>query len=154
MNSIEEFLGVLRQNPTTTWVADEIDETLSQGVSMNVKEAATDSRFFELVPSQDLPANERNKRQKYETSRPFTEEEKVEVIIKAFEVMYLDLPAIRASAISNLKMFGGIQSLTFSSSDEESIEKVIVHEISDDEVSQELEKYRGMHSSFIRELEK
>ena len=68
--------------------------------------------------------------------------------------MYLDLPAIRASAISNLKMFGGIQSLTFSSSDEESIEKVIVHEISDDEVSQELEKYRGMHSSFIRELEK
>jgi hypothetical protein len=154
MNSIEEFLGVLRQNPTTTWVADEIDETLSQGVSMNVKEAATDSRFFELVPSQDLPANERNKRQKYETSRPFTEEEKVEVIIKAFEVMYLDLPAIRASAISNLKMFGGIQSLTFSSSDEESIEKVIVHEISDDEVSQELKKYREMHSSFIRELEK
>ena len=154
MNNVEDFLRVLRQTPTTTWIADEIDETLSQGVSMNVKEAATDSRFFDLVPSQDLPAKERNKRQKYETSRPFTEEEKVEVILKALEVMYLDLPAIRSSAINNLKVFEDVESITFSSADGEFIEEGIVHEIYADEVSQELDTFKEMHSNFIRELEK
>lgn len=152
MDTIEEFLRELRQVPATTWVADEIDETLSQGVSMNVKDAAADSGFFELLPFQNVPAKERNKRLTYETSRPFTEEEKIQVILKAIEVMYLDLPAIRNSALNNLKAFGDIDSIVFSSADEEFTKQEMVHQINITEVSQELDKYRELHSRFASEL--
>lgn len=154
MDNIDEFLRELRLVTATKWIADEIDETLSQGVSMNVKDAAADSRFFELLPTQDLPAKERNKRQTYETSRPFTNEEKVDVILKALEVMYLDLPAIRSSAINNLKVFGDIESITFSSVDGEFQEQEMAHKITPDAVLQELSRYRMMHSNFIRDLDK
>lgn len=91
MKSIEDFLDELRLSPSTSWMANEIDETLSHGISMNVKDAESDSGFFDLAPSYDVLAVERNKRQKYETSRPYSEDEKVDVILKAIEVMYLDL---------------------------------------------------------------
>ncbi|MGP5323524.1 hypothetical protein [Vreelandella titanicae] len=154
MENIEDFLSELRQALATEWVADEIEETLSQGVSMNVKEAVTDSRFFDLVPSQNLSAKERNKRQKYETSRPFTEEEKAEVILKALEVIYLDLPAIRKSAIENLNVFGNIETISFSSADEELIEQNVVHEVTRESVNKESEMYREMHFNFVEELDK
>lgn len=154
MENIEDFLKELRQAPATTWVAEEIEETLSQGVSMNVKEAVADSRFFDLVPSQDLSAKERNKRQKYETSRPFTDQEKIEVALKALEVIYLDLPEIRNSAIENLNEFGDVAAVFFSSADEELIEQSVVHEITLVRARGDSEMYREMYSNFMKELGK
>ncbi|MEQ9914309.1 hypothetical protein [Pectobacterium polaris] len=154
MENIEVFLRELRESPTTSWVAGEVDETLSQGISMNVKDAATDSKFHELLPSQNITAQERNKRQKYETSRAFTDDEKLGVILKAFEVIYLDLPAIRKSAIVNLAEINtNIETITFSSAEEEILaEEKISHEINLQEINEELHEYSELHTKFIMEM--
>lgn len=154
MENIEVFLRELRESPITSWVAGEVDETLSQGISMNVKDAATDSKFYELLPSQNITEKERNKRQKYETSRVFTDDEKLEVILKAFEVIYLDLPAIRKSAIINLaEIDKKIEKITFSSAEEEIVsEEKTAHEIKLKEIDEELNEYRELHNKFIREI--
>ncbi|WDF99217.1 hypothetical protein PSR30_01210 [Pectobacterium carotovorum subsp. carotovorum] len=154
MENIEVFLRELRESPITSWVAGEVDETLSQGISMNVKDAATDSKFYELLLSQNITTQERNKRQKYETSRAFTDDEKLEVILKAFEVIYLDLPAIRQSAIINLAEIGtNIEKITFSSAEEEIVEEEkTAHEIKLKGVDEELHEYRELHTKFIREI--
>ena len=97
----------------------------------------------------------RNKRQKYETSRPFTDEEKVEVILKAIEVIHLDLPAIRSSAIKNLNKFDfKFESIIFSPSDDELIKEENNHEINSDRVDTEESRYRELHENFMRELGK
>ncbi|MDG0799538.1 hypothetical protein [Pectobacterium polaris] len=154
MENIEVFLRELRESPITSWVAGEVDETLSQGISMNVKDAATDSKFYEFFLSQNISTQERNKRQKYETSRVFTDDEKLEVILKAFEVIYLDLPAIRQSAIMNLSEIDtNIEKITFSSAEEEVVaEEKTAHEIKLKSVNEELNEYRELHTKFIMEI--
>lgn len=154
MENIEVFLRELRESPITSWVAGEVDETLSQGISMNVKDAATDSKFYELLLSQNITTQERNKRQKYETSRAFTDDEKLGVILKAFEVIYLDLPAIRQSAIMNLAEINkNIETITFSSEEEEILaEEKMVHEINLQGIDEESYEYRVLHSNFVREI--
>lgn len=155
MAKIEDLLRVLKESPSTRWVAHEVDETLSQGVSMNFKDAAEDSRFYELMPAINIPTQDKNKRQKYETSRPFTEDEKIEVILKAFEVMYLDLPAIRESAIKNLaEIDNGIKSIVFSSADDDISNEKNTHNINIVGISEESNRLRKIHSEFVKEIEK
>lgn len=155
MENIEDFLRELRASSKTRWIANDIDETLSEGVSMNVKDAITDSNFFELLPSQDLPIQEKNKRKKYETSRPLNDEEKIQVILKAIEVTYLDLPAIQQSAIKNInELDGNIRSITFSSSDVEKLEDEVMPEIHLNNIDKKVDEYRNLHSNFIGELDK
>jgi hypothetical protein len=155
MENIEELLRDLKESPSTRWVANEVDETLSQGVSMNFKDAAEDSRFYELMPASNIPAQDKNKRQKYETSRPFTEGEKIEVILKAFEVMYLDLPAIRESAIKNLsEIDNSIESIVFSSADDDISNEKNTHEINIIGIEEESNRLRNIHLEFLEEIEK
>ena len=153
MNKVDEFIRDLKNNPNMTWVANEIEETLSRGVSMSVKEATGDNRFFQLVESNDITTKERNKRQKYETSRSYTEDEKIEVIQKALEVIFLDLPAIRESTVNNLNNLGVVfDSIQFSSSDDELMEQEIIHEIDSNNVLRELKEYKEAHQRYLDEL--
>lgn len=155
MDNIEDLLRDLKESPSTRWVANEIDETLSQGVSMNFKDAAEDSRFYELIPASNIPSQDKNKRQKYETSRPFTEDERIEVILKAFEVVYLDLPAIRDSAIRNLvEIDNNIESIVFSSADDDISNENNTHEISIIGIKEESNRLKKTHSEFVKEIEK
>ena len=155
MENIDTFLRELKESSDSRWIANEVDETLSEGISINVKEAAEDSKFDELVIFQNLPAQERNKRQKYETSRPFSDDEKLDVVIKAFEVVYVELPAIRKSAILNLTKFdSNIQTIVFSSSDEEIIEKRPTHEIDREKVIEESIRYKELLSNFMTEIKR
>ena len=155
MDDFEDFLRKLRENPATAWIADEIDETISQGVSMNVKDADKDSSFFELASTEELSTKEKNKRQNYETSRPYTEEEKIDLALKTIKVMYLDLPAIRYSALNNFREFcDEVKSISFSSDEKELVEQELVQDIKIELVADELAKYKTIHANFIKELDK
>jgi len=155
MDSIEDLLRELKKSPSTRWMANEVDETLAQGVSMNVKDAVEDNRFFELMPVNIVQKKENNKRLSYETSRPFTEHEKIEVTLKAFEVIYLDLPAIRSSAVNNLVEFNNnLQSIVFSSADDDLTDREENHKITINKTSEELQYYKEAYSNFLGEIDK
>ncbi|WP_054688215.1 hypothetical protein [Pantoea stewartii] len=156
MEDINDFIRELKDLEGVNWIANELDETLSQGVLMSADDADKElsyNRVFELSPFEELPAKERKKRTKYETTRPFTEEEKIDVIKNAFRVVFLDLPAVREAAMNNLRDFdNNIKTIVFSNSSEESSTKVEKHSIDIDDVEKELIRYNELHSAFIKEL--
>ncbi|CAG9297538.1 hypothetical protein [Celerinatantimonas diazotrophica] len=154
MEKIEDFLNVLRQSSGTSWMAEEIEDTFSQGISMKAQEADTDSSFFKLVPPDQLPAPEKKKRQKYETSRPFTPDEKVGVILKSIEVAFLDVPKIRHSALENLLKFDAtIESIKFVPSDNDEIYQEVLHEIKATSINGDLTESQFAYDGFKRMLE-
>ena len=98
---VETVLSLLRDKDSTRWVADQVLLSFSQGLSMNVKDAESDDRFNALEPA-NLTKRERRKREKYETTRPYTEQEKLELLREALETLYLVLPAIQVAALNAL----------------------------------------------------
>ncbi len=72
---------------------------------MTVKETKSDIEFFHLEPS-GLSPREIKKRETYETTRAYTDEESMELIKEAFNALFVTLPSIQASAIKELKILG------------------------------------------------
>ncbi|MDN7915343.1 hypothetical protein [Burkholderia cepacia] len=102
---INSFLSLLRQDSSTAWVADQLTQTFSQGISMSVKEASSDAQFSEMEPI-GLSSRERQKREKYETTRPYSSDEKIELLRSALRTLFIELPEIQVTAIDLLRSFG------------------------------------------------
>ena len=118
MEKIDLVMRLLREDERTPWIADQVASSFAQGVSMNVKEALTDSQFYSLEPS-DLTSREKQKREKYETTRPYSEDEKLELLTEALDTLYIDLPAIQVAALKSLLDFGvGRSTIEFAPPDE------------------------------------
>ena len=105
MEKIDLVMRLLREDERTPWVADQVASSFAQGVSMNVKEALSDVQFYNPEPS-DLTSRERQKREKYETTRPYSDEEKLELLTEALDALYVDLPAIQVAALKSLRDLG------------------------------------------------
>lgn len=101
----ELLMQLLRESKSNSWVADQLGSTFAQSISMTVKDIGGDAEFYRLVPS-DIPAREKKKRETYETTRAFTDEEALDVIKKAFRTVFVDLPAIQGAALRELHAFG------------------------------------------------
>lgn len=155
MREVDRFLQEILLDPNFSWVADQITETISQGVSMNAQEASSDSRFFNLVEPADITQRERNRRQKYETSRSYTEDEMVDVIRDALKKYFIDLPSVRMSAIENLKnVVGDVDSIAFSTSDDSLVEQEVIHEFDFESARDDAEICQDAHQRFREEVEK
>jgi hypothetical protein len=102
---VESVLSLLRDSDSTRWVADQVLSSFSQGLSMNVKDAESDDRFNALEPA-NLTTRERRKREKYETTRAYTEQEKLKLLRDALETLYVELPAIQVASLNALAEFG------------------------------------------------
>ena len=103
--TIDTFLSVLRRDGATSWVADELTQTFAQGISMSVKDATLDAQFFALELD-GLSSRERQKREKYETTRPYSDDEKIELLRAALQTLFVELPEIQATGIERLRGFG------------------------------------------------
>jgi hypothetical protein len=101
----DDLLSLLRNHEATNWVAEQVVQSFAQGVSMNVKDASSDARFSALEPS-GLTKREKQKRQKYETTRPYLETEKVELILRALKILFVELPAIQVAGMVDLQQLG------------------------------------------------
>ncbi|WP_422102206.1 hypothetical protein [Vreelandella sp.] len=101
----EKLLELLRETEDSTWVADQLERTLAQGISMPVKESKSDAEFYRLEPI-GLSAREKKKRETYETTRAYTEEESVEIIQDALRSLFITLPATQSSAVKTLRDLG------------------------------------------------
>src|SRR5437762_3348685 len=101
------LLPLLRQSVSTRWIADNIAETLEQGVSVRVRDASSDVVFAaETAEPTGITRHERKKRETYETTRPYTESEELEVFAAALRTLLLDLPAIQVAGIQILGDLG------------------------------------------------
>lgn len=105
MEKIDLVMRLLREDEQTPWVAGQVASSFAQGVSMNVKEALSDAQFYSLEPS-DLTNREKQKREKYETTRPYSDNEKLELLTEALDTLYIDLPAIQVAGIKSLLDLG------------------------------------------------
>jgi hypothetical protein len=102
---VDKLLVMLRERDETSWVADQIIQSFGQGISMNVKEASLDLQFSALEPV-GLSTREKQKREKYETTRPYSDEEKMELLREAIKTLFVELPAIQVAGMSGLQELG------------------------------------------------
>lgn len=102
---VDKLLVMLRERDETSWVADQIVQSFGQGISMNVKEASLDLQFSALEPV-GISTREKQKREKYETTRPYSDEEKIELLREALETLFVELPAIQVAGMSGLRELG------------------------------------------------
>jgi hypothetical protein len=101
-DEVVTMLSLLRGSESTRWVAEQVVRTFSQGLSMSVKDASQDLGFSAREPA-GLTTRERRKREKYETTRPYSDQEKVDLLRRALEALYVELPAIQVAALNGLK---------------------------------------------------
>jgi len=99
------LLSVIGPRERTGWLIDQVKQSFAQGVSMNVKEAAADTAFNSVEPAA-LTSRERRKREKYETTRPYSESEKLELVRQALDTIFLDLPAMQTAGMEQLRKLG------------------------------------------------
>lgn len=105
MEQVDGLLRLLRESKETSWVADQLVASFAQGVSMNVKDAITDGRFFELAPY-DISRGDERKRQTYETTRPYTDTEKLDLIKQALKALFVELPTVQVAGFRGLLDLG------------------------------------------------
>jgi len=101
----EVLLSLLRSSGDTSWVAEQVTRSIAEGISTPVKDAAKDARFKEQEPPAIKAADQR-KRQKYETTRAYTEPEEFNLVLSAFEALYVELPAVQVAGLKQLLELG------------------------------------------------
>jgi hypothetical protein len=106
MEEVDLVLRLMLESEDARWIAEQIEASFAQGISMSVKKAIVDGRFFELEPPTGLSKIEQRKREKYETTRPYTDSDKKELIVTALRAVFIDLPAIQSAGIKGLREIG------------------------------------------------
>lgn len=116
MVTSSELLDLIRADDRLAWVVEQLLATFAEGIAAKV---ADHQVGFERYAN-ELPIKDRNRREKYETSRPFTENEKFDLILNALQQVYKTLPDIQQEAFSKLRQLGsGAQVIQFVAPDEE-----------------------------------
>jgi hypothetical protein len=95
-------LALLGKSSATSWIAEEINESLASGVSVSAKDVPPASLFGADQAVVELTAPERKKREIYETTRPYTDSERLMLVLDAIDSIYLTLPAVQESALLSL----------------------------------------------------
>lgn len=99
-------LDLLRRDDKVHWVLNHLASSFSEGIAESAKE-----RRIVLQPDLqgsevDITSKERAKREKYETSRPYEEGEKLELITFALHEVFVTLPQMQAATARTLKQLG------------------------------------------------
>lgn len=151
MEKIDQLMNLMRNSENFSWVADQISSTFDQGISINAKEAQEDRQFSQL--SYPLTIQETKKREKYETSRPYTDQEKLELLSKAITAVFEVLPAIQSNGIKTLKMFNeNITRIEFLSPN--NTEQQPSYSIDLPEIDSKNQRLKENAQKFIQELKK
>lgn len=108
-------LEVLRSDKKIAWIADQLVASFSEGVTLSVREVSGVGHDLTA-----LTPRERAKRQKHETSRPYEENEKIELIRFALEEVFVAVPSMQIASTKFLREFAPLaSSIEFSAPDEE-----------------------------------
>ncbi|MEQ5400863.1 hypothetical protein ABN303_09170 [Providencia rettgeri] len=153
MDSSKGFLSEIKNDANISWVAKEIEDTISQGVSMSGADISYNVETLELAPLIGLTREDNKKKKSYETTRQLNESEEVKVFLDSFEKVYVDIPSFKQSAFETLKQFNtNLQEIEFVSlvNEEEDSSYVISH----NDVIREAVEYRDKYQNFIEKVNK
>jgi hypothetical protein len=100
-------LDLLRKDDRVAWVVEQVTDSFAEGIAQSAKERAimAHADFFVMSDS-DVSARERTKREKYETSRPYQEAEKLELIRFALKEVFVTLPKVQEANAKWLRDLG------------------------------------------------
>jgi hypothetical protein len=151
MERIDQLMDLMRNSEDFSWIADQLSSTFDQGVLIKAKEAQEDSRFASLSYHQST--QESKKREKYETSRPYSDQEKLDLLTKAITAVFEVLPAIQNNGIKTLKKFNeSITRIEFLSPN--STEQNPSYSIDLLEIDSKNQRLKENAQKFIQELKK
>ncbi|HAT1528625.1 TPA: hypothetical protein PC505_004206 [Morganella morganii] len=153
MDSSKDFLSEIKNDANISWIAKEIEDTISQGVSMSGADISYNAETFELAPLIGLTREDNKKKKSYETTRQLNESEEVKVFLDSFEKVYVDIPSFKQSAFETLKQFNpNLQEIEFVSlvNEEEDSSYVISH----NDVIREAVEYSTKYQNFIEKVNK
>lgn len=120
---VRDLLDAIRKDEKLFWVVEQLNASFAEGISQSAKDDSYQP-LAELVLPGSLSAREKTKREKYETSRPYTDEEKLELTKFALKEVFLTLPAMKASTFESLRELGSTAaSIEFTVPDEEEREE-------------------------------
>jgi hypothetical protein len=129
-------LDVLRSDENVAWIAEQLIRSFSEGITQSAKEsgAVAQSDAYGLEP---ISLREKTKREKYETSRPYEESEKLELIRFALAEAFVTIPSMQNASAKALADLGSTASLIeFTAPDEEErAEGSYTRKLSDDPAS-------------------
>jgi hypothetical protein len=112
-------LDVLRSDKKIDWVVEQLIASFSEGIADSAKESSSLAQS-QFVDAMGLSTRERTKREKYETSRPYDENEKLELIRFALEEVFVTLPSMQNATAKIIKELGSpASSIEFIAPDEE-----------------------------------
>lgn len=141
-------LEVLRSDQRISWIPDQLIVSFSEGIACSAKDTDGEAQRT-IVDSMDLSAREKTKREKYETTRPYNESEKLELVQFALQEIFVTLPSMQNAAARALKGFGSTAvAIEFTSPDEEEqaggphIQELVDNAAPVDELRRRLEAFR------------
>lgn len=145
-------LDFLRREDKVGWVLDHLVSSFAEGIAQSAKEHGGESQVAFRQVESEISSKERIKREKYETSRPYDEAEKLALIRFALHEVFVTLPAIQAATAKSLKDLGAASSrIEFATpDDEERIDGSYVVEVSADKET--IENIRQRFEKFTQEL--
>jgi hypothetical protein len=113
------LLEILRNDDRLSWIVEQLTASYAEGISQSAKDTASPI-LTEIVDVQSLSRREKAKREKYETSRPYSSEEKLDLSKFALKEVFLTLPAMKAATFNSLRELGSTAtSIEFTVPDEE-----------------------------------
>jgi len=126
-------LEVLRADKNIAWIADQLIASFSEGIAHSAKESGevVQSDAMSLEP---ISLREKTKREKYETSRPYNENEKLELVRFALQEVFVTIPVMQNASVRALADLGSTASvIEFNAPDEEErAERSYTRKLSDD----------------------
>ncbi|MEQ5225126.1 hypothetical protein ABN220_05700 [Proteus cibi] len=153
MDLSKDFLNEIKSDAGISWIAKEIEDTISQGVSMSGADISDNVETFELASPTGLTREDNKKKKSYETTRQLNENEEVKVFLDSFEKVYVDIPSFKQSAFETLKQFNtNLQEIEFVSLVNEEEDSSYI--ISRDDVTKEAVKYSDKYQKFIEVVNK
>jgi len=113
-------IDLLRSDTAVSWVADHLLASYAEGIAQSAKELVLTDQASYALAHDTTARREKVKREKYETSRPYSESERVALLEFALEQVFITLPAIQTSVAKALTDLGAkANTIEFSAPDEE-----------------------------------
>lgn len=112
-------LDVFRSDQNVAWIADQLVTSFSEGIAHSAKDGEQVLQR-DFIESMGLSSREKTKREKYETSRPYEEHEKLALVKFALEEVFVTLPTMRMATEKALRELGtNATAIEFLAPDEE-----------------------------------
>lgn len=131
-------LDLMRSDESVSWVSDQVAASFAEGIAQSAKDRGLVDPVsqFQLAEA-EVTQRERTKREKYETSRPYEEPEKIQLIVHALHEVFVTIPAIQLAASGSLLELGAKAALIEFSApdDEDNIERTSDHSVRMDTVT-------------------